>query len=109
MAFVRCQSSVDRCCAATSDILQLTTDNPQLTKTKTPRAIASGACKSGLVLAFAVLETFASARLAVLLALAHARIARQQAVGLERRTQFGVGGEQRPRDEIGRASCRERV
>src|SRR5256885_7342760 len=42
----------------------------------------------------AVLKPFPSARLAVLLALAHARIAGEQAVGLERRTQVGVGLQQ---------------
>src|SRR5439155_17511379 len=51
-------------------------------------------------LPFTVLETFASARLAVLLSFAHARVAGEQAVGLERRTQIGVGGQERARDAV---------
>src|SRR5437762_6899709 len=62
------------------------------------KAIAGGARKSGLVLTFAVLETFASARLAVFFALTHARISSEEAIGLEGRTQVGVGHQQRPRD-----------
>jgi len=47
-----------------------------------------------------VLESFASARLAVFLALAHTRIASEQAVGLEGRAQIGVRNEERPRDAV---------
>src|SRR5215471_13160063 len=58
--------------------------------------MTSGAWKYPTRLTFAVLETFASARLAVLLALFHARIARQQAFGLEDRAQVRINGQQRP-------------
>src|SRR5437588_7997870 len=67
---------------------------------KTPPDSTSGARKSGVASAFAVLKAFAGARLAVFLALAHARIASEQAVGLERRTEIGVGDEQRARDSV---------
>src|SRR2546426_786885 len=48
----------------------------------------------------AVLEPFARARLAVFLALFHARIARQQPFGLQRRPQVGVHRQQCPRDTV---------
>src|SRR6266545_3962779 len=67
---------------------------PATNKNKTPPAIANGACKSGFLLTLTILETFAGARLPVFLALAHARIAGEQAVGLERRTQIGIGEQQ---------------
>src|SRR5437762_299966 len=67
---------------------------------KAPLAIAGGACNFRLKSTFAVLESFASARLAVFLALAHARVAGEQAVGFESRTQIGIGHEERPRDAV---------
>jgi hypothetical protein len=51
---------------------------------------ASGFCKIPVRLTFAELETFASAGLAVLFALLHARIARQQPFRLQRRPQVRV-------------------
>ena len=46
------------------------------------------------------MESFTSARLAVFLALAHTRITGEQAVGLECRTQIGVGNQERPRNAV---------
>src|SRR5208337_2884509 len=63
---------------------------------KAPPTFASGAWKFPARLTFRVLEPFARARLAVFLALFHARITREQALGLERGTQSGVGPNQRP-------------
>jgi len=51
-------------------------------------------------LSFAVLEAFARAGLAVLLALAHARIAGQQALGPQNRPEIGIQGEQSARDAV---------
>ena len=51
-------------------------------------------------LPLAVLEAFARARLTVLLALSHARIARQQAFGFQRGPQIGVHGQQRAGDAV---------
>src|SRR5208282_5923025 len=71
-------------------------DTPSLPKQKSPAGFASGAWKFPARLTFRVLEPFARARLAVFLALFHARIAREQALGLERATQRGIGPNQRP-------------
>ncbi len=51
-------------------------------------------------LTFRVLEAFARARLAVLLALLHARIAREQALGFQRRPQRRVKFDQRAGDAV---------
>src|SRR6266568_2366888 len=101
IVIVRSRQSVVRCFRRIIPFLQLTTDDEPLTEhKKTPPAIASGACKFRLELTFAVLESFASARLAVFLALAHARIASEKSVRLERRTQIGVGNKERARDAV---------
>src|SRR5207247_1400093 len=51
-------------------------------------------------LAFAVLESFARARLAVLFAFLHAWIAREQAVRLQRGAQIRIDEQQRSRDTM---------
>src|SRR5689334_22892760 len=69
-------------------------------KQKTPLDSTSGARKSCSGLTLGELVAFARARLAVLLALLHARIARQQAVALERGAQVGVRHEQGAGDAV---------
>src|SRR5437016_9453223 len=65
-------------------------------QSKKPRRQSSGVSHFFDRLPFAVLETFACARLAVLFALAHAGIARQKTFGLEKRAQVCVHSEQSP-------------
>src|SRR6185312_8303839 len=65
------------------------------TNKKPASLAASGFCKIPVRLTFAELETFASARLAVLFALFHTRIAGQQTFRFQRRTKSCVREQQR--------------
>src|ERR1017187_8334152 len=67
---------------------------------KTPPDLTSGAGKYPVRLTFAVLEAFARARLAVLLALLHARVAGQEAFGLQHGPHVDVHREQRAGDAM---------
>src|SRR5262245_5232889 len=67
---------------------------------KTPPDSTSGAARFPVQLPLAVLEAFARARLAVLLALFHARIARQQPFRPQSRSQIRIHGEQRARQSM---------
>src|ERR1019366_7283336 len=76
-------------------------DTPSLPKQqKTPPDWTSGAWKFPVRSTFRELETFARARLAVFLALFHARIAREEALGLQRPPQVRVELQQRPGDAV---------
>src|SRR5262245_4537832 len=69
-------------------------------KQKTPPDSTSGARKSCFGLTLGELIAFARARLAVLLALFHARIAGKQAVALECGAEIGIGHQQGPGNAV---------
>src|SRR5947207_2254660 len=69
-------------------------------QTKTPPAHASGVSQNFFSLTLRELEAFAGARLAVLLALLLARVAREQTVGLQRSAQRGFRELQCPGDAM---------
>src|SRR5262249_1660755 len=70
-------------------------------KSKKPRRPSpAGFCNTWVGSTLRELEALARTRLAVLLALFHARIAREEALGLEGGTQVGVGLDEGARDPV---------
>src|SRR5215469_14234501 len=75
---------------------------PENKKTRWPRPAG---LENPTRLTLAVLETFASARLAVLLALTHAGIASEQPFGFEQRTKRGVSRQQSASEAVAHRAC----
>src|SRR5687768_9519670 len=69
-------------------------------KSKSPAGVKPAGRESSFGLTLAILETFASAGLAVFLTFAHTRIASQVTVRLERGAKSGVRFEQRARNAV---------
>jgi hypothetical protein len=72
---------------------------------KKPRRLTGGVSKKSNRLTFAVLEAFACAGLAVLLALAHARITREQAFRAKSGPVIGVHRQKSPSQTMSDSAC----